>query len=71
MIYDDLVGDIVAKGCDREQLFRTVKSKSDVDLLISIARADMGSINPEWVTEHDESIEALRKEAYEYLEKNK
>lgn len=31
----------------------------------------MSSINPEWVTEHGESIEALRKEAYEYLEKNK
>ncbi|OOX29516.1 hypothetical protein BJL85_15760 [Vibrio parahaemolyticus] len=71
VVYDDLVGDIVARSRDKRQLFKVIKSKSDVDLLISIARADMGSINPEWIQEHEESIEVLRKEAYEYLEKNK
>lgn len=71
VIYDDLVGDIVARNRDKKQLFKAVKSKLDVELLICIARADMGSINPEWVPENEESIEALRKEAYEYLEKNK
>jgi len=68
VVYDDLVGDIAANGRDKNQLFQIVKSKTDVDLLISLGRSDMGAINELWVLENSEKIEALRQEAYEYLE---
>ncbi|WP_413505722.1 DarT ssDNA thymidine ADP-ribosyltransferase family protein [Photobacterium phosphoreum] len=68
VVYDDLIGDIVANGRDKNQLFQIVKNKTDVDLLISLGRADMGAIHESWVTENREKIEALRQEAYEYLE---
>lgn len=68
VVYDDLVGDIVARGRDKNQLFQIVKSKTDVDLLISLGRSDMGAINESWVSENTKKIEALRQEAYEYLE---
>lgn len=68
VIYDDLVGDVAANGRDKNQLFQVVKNKTDVDLLISLGKADMGSINESWVIDNSEKIEALRQEAYEYLE---
>ncbi|WP_198600050.1 HD domain-containing protein, partial [Vibrio cyclitrophicus] len=69
VVYDDLVGDIVANGRDKNQFFQIVKNTIDVDLLISLGTADMKAINPEWVTKHNEAIEALRQEAYDYLGK--
>lgn len=68
VVYDDLIGDIIANGRDKSQLFQMVKNKTDVDLLISLGKADMGAINEQWVTGNSEKIEALRQEAYEYLE---
>ena len=68
VVYDDLVGDIAANGRDKNQLFKVVKNKTDVDLLISLGRADMGAINAAWVTGTHEEIERLRQEAYEHLE---
>ncbi|OBT29324.1 hypothetical protein A9263_04505 [Vibrio cyclitrophicus] len=68
VVYDDLIGDIVANGRDKNQLFQIVKNKTDVDLLISIGKSDMEAINIKWVEEQSESIETLRREAYEYLE---
>ncbi|WP_201356377.1 HD domain-containing protein [Amphritea japonica] len=66
--YDDLIGDIVANGRDKKQLFEIIKKKTDVDLLITLGKADMGSIKASWVTDNLEAIEVLRQEAYSYLE---
>jgi len=68
VVYDDLIGDIAANGRDKNQLFQIVKSTTDVDLLISLGKADMGAINELWVTDNTEKIEGLRQEVYEYLE---
>ncbi|PHR85442.1 MAG: hypothetical protein COA59_00300 [Colwellia sp.] len=67
VVYDDLIGDISANGRDKCQLFKIVKNRIDVDLLISLGKADMGAIKKEWVTDNSERIEELRQEAYEYL----
>lgn len=68
VVYDDLVGDIVANGRDKNQLFRIVKNKADVNMLIALGKADMGAINENWVTDNLEKIELLRDEVFEYLE---
>lgn len=69
VVYDDLVGDISAHCRDKKQLFQIIRNKTDVDLLISIGKSDMGAINEKWVAENAGKIEVLRQEAYEYLEK--
>lgn len=58
--YDDLIGDIVAKGRNEKQLIDVVKTENDLKMLVAIAKADMNSINPFWVMSHNQSIEALK-----------
>lgn len=68
VIYDDLVGDILAKCRKKCQLEQIIRNRTDVNLLISIAKADMGAINPDWVIKYQDEIEDLRQEMYKYLE---
>lgn len=58
--YDDLIGDIVAKGRDEKQLISVIRTENDLNMLIAIAKADMNSINPIWVMTHHGSIEAIK-----------
>ena len=58
--YHDLVGDIVGKGRDAEQLEEIAESERELDMLIAIAKADMRSVNPYWAVQHAASIAALR-----------
>ncbi|HAV1811568.1 TPA: DUF4433 domain-containing protein [Enterobacter hormaechei subsp. steigerwaltii] len=57
--YDDLIGDIVAKDRNEEQLFDIINNQNDLQMLIALSKADMYAINPEWVTNHSKSIEGL------------
>lgn len=68
VVYDDLVGDIVGRGRSEEQMKNIIKCKTDIDMLISIARADMKALNIFWVISHDNSIEQLRLRMYNFLE---
>ncbi|MGI2192916.1 DarT ssDNA thymidine ADP-ribosyltransferase family protein [Shewanella baltica] len=58
--YDDLIGDIVAKGRDEKQLADVITSENDLMMLIALAKADMNSINMTWVMSHNQSIEDLK-----------
>lgn len=59
VIYDDLIGDIVARDRDEKQLIDIIKDENDLTMLIALSKADMNAINPEWVTTHSKSIEDL------------
>lgn len=67
--YDDLIGDIAANGRSPKQLTSIAKTKRHIDLLIALGKADMGSIKEEWVSNNHQTIEDLRRKAYEELEK--
>lgn len=58
--YDDLVGDIVAKGRDEKQLVDVIEDENDLNMLVALAKADMNSINRTWVMIHNQSIEDLK-----------
>ncbi|HHQ4749684.1 TPA: DarT ssDNA thymidine ADP-ribosyltransferase family protein [Aeromonas veronii] len=58
--YDDLIGDIVAKGRDEKQLVDVITSENDLKMLIALAKADMNSINMAWVMMHNQTIEDLK-----------
>ena len=70
VVYDDLVGDIIAHERNEEQMQKIIKIKSDVDMLILIAKCDMNSINTAWVRDGLDKIEELRARMYTYLEEN-
>ncbi|MCV5855344.1 DUF4433 domain-containing protein, partial [Escherichia coli] len=66
--YDDLIGDIVAKGRDEKQLVDIIKDENDLKMLVAIAKADMNSINMAWVMLHNQSIECLKNRALQKIE---
>lgn len=66
--YDDLIGDIVGKGRDKEQLFQVVTSELELDMMFSLSKADMFSINPQWLIDHREALLQLREDTLEYLQ---
>jgi hypothetical protein len=69
--YDDLLGDIAARGRDREQLFDIITCETDVNMLVALSRADIGSINQGWLLNTYDDIEQLRVDAFRFLgEKN-
>ncbi|WP_199452427.1 MULTISPECIES: DarT ssDNA thymidine ADP-ribosyltransferase family protein [unclassified Marinobacter] len=65
--YDDLIGDIVARGRNENQLFDVIEDENDLNMLVAIAKADMNSINPFWVMSHNRSIEALKSKALQAI----
>lgn len=70
VVYDDLVGDVIGNKRSEDQIKNIIKIKSDVDMLILIAKCDMNSINTSWVTNGIDEIEELRERMYTYLEEN-
>lgn len=58
--YHDLVGDILGKGRNIEQLEQIAESPAELDMLIAIGLADMRSVNPRWADNHREDLVALR-----------
>jgi hypothetical protein len=68
--FDDLVGDIVAKGRNKEQLFDIIKSENDLNMLIALGKSDMNSINAMWVFLNEHSIKELKANAIESLRCN-
>ncbi|QXA21575.1 Uncharacterised protein [Lelliottia amnigena] len=68
VVYDDLVGDIIFCGRNEDQMKNIIKIKSDVDMLILIAKCDINSIFPGRVDCHKVQIEELRARMYNHLE---
>lgn len=68
--YDDLIGDIVAKGRDETQLIDIIRNENDLKMLIALAKADMSAINPIWVINHVQSIEDLKSRTLQVIGSN-
>ncbi|BCT88755.1 DarT ssDNA thymidine ADP-ribosyltransferase family protein [Acinetobacter variabilis] len=71
--YDDLIGEIVGKGRDKQQLFKLVDSADSADivnLLFAIGKADMKDVHEPWLEEHEAALDTLYKEAIQRVEQN-
>ena len=71
--YDDLIGEIVGKGRDKQQLFKFVDNSDSADivnLLFAIGKADMKDVHESWLEEHEAALDALYKEAIQRVEQN-
>lgn len=66
--YHDLVGDIVGKGRNREQLAEIIEDVEDLDMLIALGKADMSSVANKWAHDGHREIPGLREWAIAELE---
>lgn len=58
--YHDLVGDILGKGRNPEQLEDIAESERELDMLIALGLADMRSVNPFWYRTYKDEVPPLR-----------
>ncbi|MDR9764668.1 DarT ssDNA thymidine ADP-ribosyltransferase family protein [Shewanella baltica] len=65
--YDDLLGEIVAKGRNKSQLFDIVTSPEDINMLVALSKADIGSLNQIWLKQVSDGIDSLRSEMLQKL----
>lgn len=68
--YDDLLGEIVAKGRNKSQLFDIVTSPEDINMLVALSKADIGSLNNIWLMQVSGGLDNLRNEALQNLQGN-
>ncbi|ELY6225869.1 DUF4433 domain-containing protein [Cronobacter turicensis] len=68
--YDDLLGEIVAKGRNKNQLFEIVTSSADINMLVALSKADIGSLDPLWLDRVSNGIDVLRGEVLQRLHDN-
>lgn len=68
--YDDLLGEIVAKGRDKGQLFDIITSPEDINMLVALSKADIGSLSQVWLEQVSDGIDNLRDEALQRLQGN-
>ncbi|ELM3717574.1 DUF4433 domain-containing protein [Aeromonas hydrophila] len=66
--YDDLLGEIVAKGRNKSQLFDIVTSPEDINMLVALSKADIGSLNHHWLGQVSNGIDSLRTEALQIFQ---
>ena len=64
--YHDIIGDVVAKNRDIQQITEIIEDKSEFDMLASIGLADASAIRKEWETEIEDELPTIR----EYVLKN-
>jgi len=65
--YHDLIGDIIGKGRNRDQLLDAITDTRDLDMLIALAEADTKAVHPAWWQPGE--VDKLRTWAIEELQK--
>jgi hypothetical protein len=65
--YDDLLGEIAAKGRDKKQFLDVISCEEDVNMLVALSRADIGALDQGWLMGTYQRIEQLRDEAFRLL----
>lgn len=51
--YHDLVGDVLGRGRDEQQIIDIVASKSELDMLFALGRADIEALSETWWDDDD------------------
>lgn len=65
--YHDLIGEIIGKGRDIQQLVDIVENEKIFDMLATLNLADVSAINDSWVFEYNENIERIKNEVFQKL----
>ncbi|HGT8243297.1 TPA: DUF4433 domain-containing protein, partial [Escherichia coli] len=61
---------IVAKGRNKNQLFDIVTSSEDINMLVALSKADIGSLSQVWLAQVSDGIDDLRDEVLQRLQGN-
>ena len=68
VVYHDLVGDIICRGRDIQQIIDIVKDENELNLLIALSLADVSSINETWADSIRNEINDFKKKVLAELE---
>jgi UTP:GlnB (protein PII) uridylyltransferase len=69
--YHDLIGEIIGKGRDIQQLFKVVKNEKELEMLACLNRADITAIgNFGWMIMYNRSESKIKEQALEKLKTN-
>lgn len=68
--YDDLIGEIVGNGRNKQQLFDITESPDEVNLLFAVGKADMKDVYEPWLEEHEDALNDLYNEAIAEIDEN-
>ncbi|WP_167247680.1 DarT ssDNA thymidine ADP-ribosyltransferase family protein [Acinetobacter sp. Tr-809] len=68
--YDDLIGEIVGNGRNKQQLFDITESSDEVNLLFAVGKADMKDVYEPWLEEHEDALNDLYNEAIAEIDEN-
>jgi len=68
--YHDLVGDIVAKGRNPQELEDVAATERQLNMLVAIGKADMGSVNASWGIRYQDDIKVLQKRVSKSLKQD-
>jgi hypothetical protein len=61
VVYHDLVGDIISRGRDIQQIIDIIKDEDELDLLITLSLADVSSIKETWADDIREELSNFKK----------
>lgn len=68
VVYHDLVGDIICRGRDIQQIINIIKDENELNLLIALSLADVSSINETWANDIREEVNDFKKKVLAELE---
>lgn len=66
--YDDLLGEIVAKGRNKSQLFDLVNCPEDIQMLVALSKSDIGALDQFWLQQTSGGIDFLKQEMLQKLQ---
>jgi hypothetical protein len=67
--YHDLIGEIIGKGRNIQQLFDIVENEKTLEMLAVLNLADVSAINRQWKINYNNEIDALKKKVLEKIGK--
>lgn len=70
VVYHDLIGEIIGKGRDKEQLHRIIKTEVEFDMLNCLNLADVSAINRIWAMKYNTGINEIKQELLKALKSN-
>lgn len=66
--YHDLIGDILCRGRNKEELFRIIENEQELEMLIALSLADISAINYNWYITVDSGLPNLIEEVKDNIQ---
>jgi len=66
--YHDLIGEIIGRGRDKQQLFDLIRDEKELQMLSALNYADVAAINEDWAFDYQIKVRTLKAEALDKIQ---